>query len=233
MVLDLFGWKYPNTVSIAAQPTDWTDPADNESTDGGSGAAGIDTGLVRAAIWSREKDAGWSTMPTVDMSAAPNTLIHHGISFSKGAGEIWEPVVTAFAVDTTGNASLVDPSASQAIPLTVGDMIVAFWAMNGDAGTPTLPTAYSAPSITFGTVSGRFNVANTVGQDMRVCCDTFSVTAGTATSGIDSSITYSVAGNAALAGAVVYARLRASTPPAIGPPWRHPLRRRPVHLLRR
>lgn len=186
-------------------PTNWDSPSNNSAT-GGTGS-GIDAGTVNMAVFTREYDGVWS-MPTVDLSAAPNQSQVHAISYSKGAGEHWEPVLCANASDTTGSTTLFDPAASgTTISLGTGDWLGAAVAINGDLGTPTVPGTLTATGITFGTINNRFNQASTQGQDSRIIAYDAPYSSGTASAGPDTQISYSGAG-ASMCGAVVYFRLR-------------------------
>jgi hypothetical protein len=212
MVLLLLGYKYGDATTIAAQPTSWQDPTENE-VQGGTGAAGIDAGITRTALWAREYDGVW-TMPTVDLSGVPNSPTLTAISYSKGAGEVWDPVVCVSAVDTTAAAAAYDPAISgSSLALAPADMLAALDVVNGDVGTQTLPGTLTVAGITFGTGVNRINQTTPTGQDSRLMLTEFPVSSGTATAGVDRAVTFT-SGGAGLAGGSVFARLRVTTPPA-------------------
>lgn len=193
-----------STITINT-PADWSAPS-NSNTTGGAGT-GIDGGTVRIAVFTREYDGVWS-MPSVDLSAAPNMSMVHAISYSKAASENWDPVVCASASDTTGSTTSFDPAASgTTIALASGDWLGAYAGINGDAGTPTVPGTLSATGITFGTIANRVNQTSTQGQDARQIAYDAPYSSGTASAGPDTSIAYSSA-NANMCGGVAYYRLR-------------------------
>lgn len=194
-----------STITINT-PADWTSPS-NSNTTGGAGT-GIDGGTVRIAVFTREYDGVWS-MPTVDLSAAPNMSMVHAIAYSKAASETWDPVLCASASDTTGSTTTFDPAASgTTLELASGDWLGAFAGINGDAGTPTVPGTLTATGVTFGTIANRVNQTSTQGQDARQIAYDAPYSSGTASAGPDTSIAYSSA-NANMCGGVVYYRLRA------------------------
>ena len=193
-----------DTITINT-PSNWSAPT-NSNINGGTGS-GIDAGTVRIAVFTREYDGVW-TMPTVDLSAAPNMSMVHAISYSKAATENWDPTLCASASDTTGSTTSFDPAASgTTIALASGDWLGAYAGINGDAGTPTVPGTLSATGITFGTIANRVNQTSTQGQDARQIAYDAPYSSGSASAGPDTSIAYSSA-NASMCGGVVYYRLR-------------------------
>ena len=201
-----------STTTIAAQPTSWQDPANNETT-GGNGADGADSGLVRVASWWREYDGAWA-MPTVDLSGVPNVTAFSAMSFSKGAGEVWSPVTCADAADLTGSATLYDPPAAAVdLSLDTNDWLISHTGINGDAGTPTVPGTVTATGATLAAATNQINLSSTTGNDIRQLAQRQLVTAGPSSAGPDISIVYTT-GAATMAGATIFSRLRVTTPAA-------------------
>lgn len=194
----------PPTVTT---PSGWTAPSNNVST-GGAGTAGADAGPVLATVLYRVAQAG-DTAPSVALSAAASPGSAQIDAYTPGAGETWDPPVTAVAGDTTGNTTLYDPPvAAITIALAAGDWIAAFDFINGDLGTATVPGTLTIAGITLGTGANRSNFSSTTGNQARIVTNDWPVTAGTATAGPDRSMSYSAPGSASMSGASVFYRLR-------------------------
>jgi hypothetical protein len=187
-------------------PSGWTAPSNNTTT-GGAGAAGVDTGPNRITLCYREWQSG-DAAPTIDLSAAGSPTQAVILAFTKSAGETWDAPICAVASDTSGSTTSYDPAASgTTIALASGDWLGVADAINGDAGTPTVPGTLTATGITFGTVVNRLNDGTNSGNDGRLIVDTAPYSSGTASAGPDRSVAYSGA-NASMAGCSVFWRLR-------------------------
>src|SRR4030042_2388673 len=196
--------KYASTTINT--PTDWQDVANNEAANSGLTDSGNDTGNIRAAIYFREKDAGWSSMPAVDLSGTPNCTMRGVISYQKGASDVWATPVCANAVDNTIGATGIDPAASgTTISFASGDWFGAFAAFNGDVGTPGTMT-YDVAGVTFGTSNNRLDGATSSGTDLRGRSLDKTYTSGTASAGPDGSFPLTT-GGANGAGVMVFYKL--------------------------
>ena len=203
--------KYASKTIV--DPSGWTVPANNQANNTGLTDSGNDAGNIRAALFFREKDAGWSTLPAISLLPAgvPDCTMVGAASYSKGAGEAWDPVVCATAVDNTVGATGIDPAASgTTISLATGDWLGAFAAINGDAGTPTVPMTVAVSGVTFGAATTRWNAASSSGTDLRGHSIDRTYTSGTAGAGPDGVFTLTT-GAATGAGLMVFFRLRVVT----------------------
>lgn len=217
MVCMFLSWKHTG-VTVAAQPTSWQDPANNEVT-GGPATTGADIGSIIIDAWFREYDGVW-TMPAIDMSAIPNTAILHAATYSKASNEIWDPVICANAADTTADATglTVDPPVSgTTIALAAGDMLGNVWGVNTDGGSsPSVPTV-TVSGVTLTGGAKRIDQATTAGNDMRMISGDHMYSSGTAAAGPDGVLTYTVSGGTGIAGGVIYFRLRVTQAPDLTP----------------
>jgi hypothetical protein len=204
--------KYGDTTTIVNNPpTDWQDPANNEANNTGSDNAGNDDGNIRLALFFREKDASWSTLPQIDPSILPNCTMVGAISYSKGAGEAWDTPVCATAVDNTASSTGIDPAASgTTISFASGDWFGAFAGINGDAGTPTVPMTVTVAGVTFGAATTRWNGQTSSGTDLRGHSIDRTYTSGTASAGPDGVFTLTT-GAATGIGVMIFYRLRVTS----------------------
>lgn len=185
---------------------------------GGAGSQGIDRGLIRMSVLWRQAAADGETMPTVDLSAAASPYIVKVHAYSKGAGDTWATPALATTADSAGSATSYDPpAAGTVLDLQAGDWLVAGDAINGDAGTATVPGALTVAGVTLTAVQSRGNDGSTQGQDARLISADTTYVSGTATAGPDRSVAYSGA-NSDMAGATVFVRLRVT---AAGPSVTH------------
>lgn len=199
--------KYAATTIATNPPTGWQDPANNEDANSGLTDSGNDAGNIRVALFFREKDASWSTLPGIDLSGVPNATMVGAISYSKGAGEVWDTPVCATAVDNTVASTGVDPAASgTTISFASGDMFGAFCGVNGDAGTPTVPMTVTVAGVTFGAATTRWNATTSSGTDLRGHSIDRTYTSGTASAGPDGVFTLTT-GAATGAGVMVFFNL--------------------------
>jgi hypothetical protein len=197
--------KYASTTIDT--PTDWTLLNNGSAANSGLTDSGNDAGNVRAAIYWREKDAGWSTMPALDLSGTPNCTMVGAISYSKDSSETWVTPEGAAAADDTVNAAGVDPAASgTTISMTTGDLIGSFCAQNGDVGTFSSHNL-AVSGITFGAQTTRLGAATSSGTDLRGHSIERPYSSGTASAGPDGSMLLT-AGGASTAGVMVFYRLR-------------------------
>jgi hypothetical protein len=174
--------------------------------------SGNDAGNIRAVIFWREKDAGWSTMPAVDLSGTPNIGMRGAVSYSKGAGEVWEtPIGAASADDSASTAGVDPPAASTVISLAANDWLGSFAAQNGDVGTFSSHTVTVA-GISIGVTVTRLGGATSGGTDLRGHVVDVPITSGTATDGPDGSMLLT-SGGASTAGVMSFFRLRVSAAP--------------------
>lgn len=215
MVCMYLAWKH-STVTVAAQPTSWQDPANNDVT-GGPATTGLDIGSVTTDVWFRQYDGVW-TMPTIDMSAVPDTAVFGATAYSKASNEIWDPVICASAADTTADATglSVDPAVSgTTIALGAGDLLGHVWGINTDGGSsPSVPTV-TVSGVTLTGGAKRVDQATTAGNDMRLITGDHAYSSGTAAAGPDGVLTYTVSGGTGIAGGVIYFRLRVTLAPEI------------------
>jgi len=224
--------KYGDVTTIATNPpTGWTAVSNNENVNSGSDNAGNDDGNIRCALFFREKDASWSTMPAVDLSGTPNCTMVGAISYSKGAGEVWD-IACANAVDNSQSSTGVDPAASgTTLDFATGDLLYAFCGVNGDAGTPTVPMTVTVSGVTFGAATTRWDGATTSGTDLRGHSIESAYSSGTASAGPDGAFTLTT-GAATGMGVMIFARLRVTTVNSAAPPFDHPIRRSWHNLTR-
>lgn len=213
------------TPPTATAPSGWTAPAGNTVT-GGTGAEAADVGLVRVTMFYRVATADNEAMPaSVDLSAAPNPSQVKVLVYSKAPQELWAAPVCATSSDTTGSTTSYDPpAAGTVISLAAGDWLGFADAINGDAGTATVPGTVTATGVTFGTVVSRSNDATTSGNDSRLMTGDVPYTSGTASAGPDHAVTFSAAG-ASMCGCTVFYRLQVTSPtqlPAalVAAPWK-------------
>jgi hypothetical protein len=198
-------------------PTDWLDPTDNEVTNTGLSNGSNDEGNVRAALFFREKDASWSTLPQIDLSGTPNCTMVAAISFSKGASEAWD-IACASAADDSVAATGVNPAAAgTTLGFGSGDWLFSFVAQNGNAGTPTVPMTVTVAGVTLGNNTTRWDGATTSGTDLRGHSTTQTYTSGTASAGPDGNYVLT-GGDTNGAGVMVFARLRVTSAPTTDAP---------------
>jgi hypothetical protein len=187
-------------------PTDWTLLNNGEAANSGLTNSGNDAGNVRAAIFWRIKDAGWSTMPAVDLSGTPNATMRGAISYSLGGGETWGTPEGATAVDDSVGSTGIDPAASgTTLAFASGDWFGSFAAVNGDAGTLGTHTA-TVSGVTFGTQNNRLDGTTSSGTDLRGHVVDKSYSSGTASAGPDGALSLTT-GSASGAGVMVFYKL--------------------------
>lgn len=209
----VIGCKYDTTAINT--PTGWDRALE---ITGGAGAAGVDTGTVRAVVFNRVAQAGDANQ-LVNWAPNPSPLLGAIIGYSKGVGDpAWEtPIVGATAADTTGSAtSYGTVTGSQTVALSTGDWFGQFTIFNGDAGTPGTRTL-TVPGVTLGTYVTHFNDAGTTSSDdARWDVGTAPYSSGSASGAPTLARTWTT-GNASFAGATVFFRLRAAsaTPPPV------------------
>jgi hypothetical protein len=200
----LFVMTKPDTATIVT-PTGWTLVAD---VAGGGGTTGNGTGPTRQAVFFREKDASWSTWPTVAVTNGNATAIW-AIAYSKTAGTVWEVAASTSTYGVAAASTNGSATHGSNPGLTATDRVVV-----GYSNQDELPT-WSAQGVTatgvsaWGTVTERSEIIETTtGNDMGGMVFDTSVTTGTATAAPVTAATLSAAGR----GTVVLVRLRESTP---------------------
>lgn len=197
--------KYASTT--ITPPSGWQVVTNSEAFNTTLTDSGNDAGNIRLALFFREKDAGWSTIPGYDLSGVPNITMIGAITYTKGAGEVWAAPVCANAVDnSTGVTTGIDPPASgTTIPFAAGDWFGSVAAVNGDAGTLGAHTVTVA-GVTFGTQVTRLNATTTGGTDLRCHSVDYPYTSGTASAGPDGSLALTT-GATTCAGVMVFYKL--------------------------
>jgi hypothetical protein len=205
MVLLFVIVKYASTTITT--PTDWNLVSDTAIANSGLTDSGNDSGNIRAAIFWREKDAGWSTMPAVDLSGTPDCTMRGVITYQKDGGDpAWATPIGASAADNTVATTGVNPGvASPQIDFGTGDLFGTFAAQNGDAGT-FASIAYTVAGVTFVTVNNRLGAATTSGTDLRGFTSEKFYSSGTASAGPDGDFVITTA-NANCAGVMAFYRL--------------------------
>jgi hypothetical protein len=187
MVLLFVYVKFGNTITINT-PTDWTLLSNSEIANSGLTNGSNDEGNVRAAIFWRIKDAGWSTMPAVDLSGLPDCTMRGVISYQKGASEVWKTPEGASAADNAVSATGVDPAASgTTLSFASGDWFGSFGCLNGNLGTLGTHTATVA-GVTFGASNTRLNGSTTSGTDALAHVIDMTYSSGTASAGPDGNL---------------------------------------------
>jgi hypothetical protein len=187
-------------------PTDWTLLNNGEAANSGLTNSGNDAGNIRAAIFWREKTAGWSAMPAVDLSGLPNSTMRGVISYSKGGSDVWATPEGANAVDNTTSSTGIDPAASgTTLSFASGDWFGSFGAINGNAGVLGTHTA-TVSGVTFGASNTRLNGTTSAGTDLRGHSIDMTYSSGTASAGPDGAVPLT-AGSANGAGVMIFYKL--------------------------
>ncbi len=187
----------PDTATIVT-PTDWTLIVD---VAGGGGTQGNGTGPSRQAVFWREKDAGWSTMPAVTVTSG-NASAAIAERWTKDTGAAWAVAAASGAYSGNGTAWSaamdVDPG------LIIGDGVSVGCSNQDDAPTWSAQ-AIAATGATFGSVTERSEaVSTTTGQDLGGMVFTAAVTAGPASA----AATVTGTASAASRGTTALVRLR-------------------------
>lgn len=172
---------------------------------GGGGTGGADTGPARITVFSREKDASWSTMPTITVTGANGSWAQaFGYSTTVGAG--WDVASTSGADITSGTGWSVTGAANPGI--VAGDWVGVGVNTNSDA------SAWSAEAITatgisvWGTTVERSEPKTTQGNDMGGYITDVPVTTGTASAAPVAVATASIAST----GVGIIVRFRENVP---------------------
>lgn len=164
----------PDTVTIDT-PTDWTLVVD---VAGGGGTQGNGTGPSRQAVFWREKDAGWSTMPAVTVTGG-NAAAAVAERWTKDTGSTWS--LTAASGAYSGNGTAWSATLDVTMAGASGDMISVGCSNQDDAPTWSAQ-GITATGATHGSVTERSDVVSTTtGQDVGGMVFTAAVTAGLAT----------------------------------------------------
>lgn len=188
-------------------PTDWTLVSNTTVSNTGLTNGSNDEGNVRACVFAREKTAGWSTMPAVDLSGVPDCTMRGAIAYSKGASETWDTVIGASAADDAVSATGVNPSASgTTIALASGDWLISYGALNGNLGTLGTHTC-TVSGVTFGSSNTRLAGSTTSGTDMLGDVIDMAYSSGTASAGPDGALPVT-GGDTNGAGVMCFVRLR-------------------------
>lgn len=188
-------------------PTDWTLLNNGVVANSGLTNSGNDSGNIRACIFWRIKDAGWSTMPAIDLSGTPDCTMRGAISYSKASSENWATPEGAVAADNSVATTGVNPSASSTVlDFGSGDLFGSFACQNGDAGTFSSHT-FTVSGVTFGSPTSRISGSTSSGTDLRGHQNEKIYSSGTASAGPDGDLVITTA-NANCAGVFVFYRLR-------------------------
>jgi hypothetical protein len=209
MVLLFVIWKYGSgTGSVSANtPTDWTLVANTSVANSGLTNGSNDEGNVGMAVYYRIKDAGWSTMPAVDLTGTPNCTMRGAISYSLGGGESWDTPTGASAADNSVSNTGCNPAASgTTIALASGDWLISFGSVNGDLGTLGTHTC-TVSGVTFGSSNTRLDGTTSSGTDLRGHVIDMAYSSGTASAGPDGALPVT-GGDTNGAGVMSFIRLR-------------------------
>ena len=162
-------------------------------------------GSVQLSCWWRDKDATWSTMPTVSNAigtSTTNALIVGAVAFATDA--TW---VTPSAADyTTGSdttsATSFAATGAATLPTTAGEYLFAFYGTSGNSLSSA--QAMSAPGATLGTVAELADLGTATGGAVGFKVIGAPVTAGPATGAPTMSATLSGSNT----GSVYFIRVR-------------------------
>lgn len=192
--------KYP--ANGPATPAGWTKEYEAQ---GGAGASGVDAGSVLVTVFSRI--ATGSESGTVAVTATgSNVVLGRIYGYRKtDAAAAWAIGVVGGA-DNTGNSNW-SVTASAAIDLTVGDIVVIYTGCNSD-GPSFSVFAIAATGITFGAQAARGGNLITTGDDVQHICRDTTISAGTAVQAPVYTMTVSGAGVDSPAGVTAFIRLR-------------------------
>lgn len=183
-------------------PANWSLGASNA---GGFGASAANTGATRTTIFYREKDASWSTMPTITITSG-NAATAQAFTFTKAAGTLWN---LAFCVGakSDANATAYSATATTNPGLTDGDGVLVAISVGDDTPTHSLQSISATGVTVWGTVTERSEPKTSTGNDVGGVVFTNSVTLGTSTAAPVVNDTISVAHS----GPFVLVRLREIT----------------------
>ena len=122
-------------------PANWTQVIQSQV---GGGTFGAGTGQRWVAIFYRDKDASWSTMPAVvtTASVASPTVAVTSLSLIKGAGESWATPLAVSGSDATSDTSMSVTGSGPIQSVTGGHWWVLF-------GWPLSPGAMTSPVFSF------------------------------------------------------------------------------------
>lgn len=179
----------PDTATIAT-PAGWT-PVINST--GGDGVSGNGTGPTRVATFWREKDATWSTLPTVTVTGG-NSSIYAAWALTKDPARSWGvPVAVSVPYVSTTALSALMPSDPG---LAAGDFLIGSASHQDDLPTLSdVDEAISAPGVTiFGETFWSGHYATTTNNDVSNSMLHRQVTAGASTGPATISGTLSPAG---------------------------------------
>lgn len=176
---------------------------------GGTGSVGADTGPVRQTVFSRVKDAGWSSMPAITVTGASASTAQ-AFSYSATTG-LWDVAATSGADTTTGAAWSVTGATNPGIE--PADLMFVASAIPTDVTTPAQFTAelITATGVSaWGTMSELSEPETTTGNQVAGFNFHRPVTTGTATA--PPVVTATVAAtNTNVAGVSLIVRMREIT----------------------
>lgn len=144
---------------VPATPANWRLLAFGISQALGTGADGVDAGLVRVSVWAHQLTS--ATPPAPDFSAASASVIMtHGLLFRKGSSETWDAPVVAMGNRNTLSTAYSATSASK-LGILIGDYVAAFSATtknsaitSGRSSSVAGVTATQTPVTSGGSATG-------------------------------------------------------------------------------
>lgn len=144
----------------------------------GTGSIAAGAGTRRAAVYWRDKDASWSTMPSViEASATNNSNWVAAVSLTPTAGSTFDnPTFSSIGNNYNTAGTAYTDTAAAAFPTTAGGLLMMFTVTN-DNVTST-GGALTQSGATFGTVTERADGGTATGNDVSGKVHTCPVTTG-------------------------------------------------------
>lgn len=191
---------------IPTTPSGWTLAG---TIAGGGGTAGSDAGPVRLSCYYREKDASWSSVPSVSVGSA-NASWAQAFRYTKDPANAWDVAVASGARTTASTSFSVSVGTNPGI--TANDMCIAAAGLTSDSATWS-SESIAATGVTFGTMTERSEPKTTLGNDLGGAVWQRPVSSGTASA--NATLTGTLTSSTGATGVAMLIRLRevAAAPP--------------------
>lgn len=134
------------TNSLSANGTGWTQMVNNVQL--GSGAVAAGSGLRLMSIWWRDKDASWSTMPTVSCTNTTNNSLWIGaIAVTPTAGSVFTTPSTGVAPNQTYNTATTAYTDSPSTFTSTSPIALYFTGLNDNVTSTTVTVKLSTTTV--------------------------------------------------------------------------------------